>query len=139
MEAHFETEKGASFVIGGIPDEKKEEIKYAVKIPKVLSFLVANDFNAEVKGLKDFPKDEWPPIAVVHYAFQIMIFFGVIMIIIGTVYLYAVFSKRMAHQKLAVKNIFICNAIRIYCFGSRLDSNRSRKTTLDYLRNHENS
>ena len=52
---------------------EKEEIKYAIKIPKVLSFLVSNDFNAEVKGLKDFPRDEWPPIAVTQYAFQIMI------------------------------------------------------------------
>jgi cytochrome d ubiquinol oxidase subunit I len=94
MEAHFETEKGAAFVIGGIPDEEKEEIKYAVKIPKVLSFLVSNDFNAEVKGLKDFPKDEWPPIAVTHYAFQIMIFFGVVMICIGAVYLYSFFFKK---------------------------------------------
>jgi cytochrome bd ubiquinol oxidase subunit I len=94
MEAHFETEKGAAFVIGGIPDEKKEEIKYAVKIPKLLSFLVSSDFNSEVKGLKDFPRDEWPPVAVVHYAFQTMIFFGVIMIIIGSVYLFAAFFKK---------------------------------------------
>lgn len=94
MEAHFKTEKGAAFVIGGIPDEQKGEIKYAVKIPKVLSFLVSNDFNAEVKGLNDFPRDEWPPVIVVHFAFQIMIFFGVIMIIIGIIYLYAVFFKK---------------------------------------------
>jgi cytochrome d ubiquinol oxidase subunit I len=60
---------------------------------------VANDFNAEVKGLKDFPKDEWPPIAVVHYAFQIMIFFGVVMIIIGSVFLYATFSKKNGFPK----------------------------------------
>ena len=70
------------------------KIKYALKIPKVLSFLVSNDFNAEVKGLKDFPRDEWPPVAVVHYAFQIMIFFGVVMIIIGGIYLFAVFFKK---------------------------------------------
>ncbi|ALR32489.1 cytochrome BD ubiquinol oxidase subunit I [Chryseobacterium sp. IHB B 17019] len=94
MEAHFETEKGAAFVIGGIPDEEKGEIKYALKIPKVLSFLVSSDFNHEVKGLNDFPRDEWPPVAVVHYAFQIMIFFGVVMIIIGIIYLYALFFKK---------------------------------------------
>ncbi len=94
MEAHFETEKGAAFVIGGIPDEKKEEIKYALKIPKLLSFLVSSDFNSEVKGLKDFPKNEWPPVAVVHYAFQTMIFFGGIMIIIGALFLYATFFKK---------------------------------------------
>ena len=56
--------------------------------------MVSNDFNSEVKGLKDFPKEEWPPVAVVHYSFQIMIFFGVIMILIGSVYLYTQFFKK---------------------------------------------
>ena len=94
MEAHFETEKGASFVIGGIPDEETAEVKYAIKIPKVLSFLADGDFNSEVKGLKDFPRDEWPPVAVVHYAFQIMIFFGMVMMGIGILYLIASFWKK---------------------------------------------
>ena len=94
MEAHFETEKGASFIIGGIPDEKNEQVKYAIKIPKVLSFLANGDFNSEVKGLKDFPKDEWPPVAIVHYSFQLMIFLGVIMMVIGAVYLYSYFFKK---------------------------------------------
>ena len=94
MEAHFETEKGASFVLGGIPDVKNRTVKYAVKVPKVLSFLAKGDFNAEVKGLEAFPEDEWPPIAVTHFAFQIMIFFGVIMMFIGAVYLYSFFFKK---------------------------------------------
>lgn len=94
MEAHFETEKGASFVLGGIPDVENEQIKYAIKVPKVLSFLVDGDFNSEVKGLKDFPKDLWPPIAVTHYAFQIMIFFGMAMMGIGALYLIALYLKK---------------------------------------------
>ena len=94
MEAHFETEKGASFVLGGIPDVKNKTVKYAVKVPKVLSFLAKGDFNAEVKGLEAFPEDEWPPIAVTHFAFQIMIFFGVIMMFIGAIYLYSFFFKK---------------------------------------------
>lgn len=94
MEAHFDTEKGAAFVLGGIPDVEKEEVTHAIKVPKVLSFLAFNDFDAEVKGLKEFPKDEWPPVAVTHYAFQVMIFFGMVMMAIGAIYLYAHFFKK---------------------------------------------
>lgn len=65
-----------------------------MKVPKVLSFLAKGDFNAEVKGLEAFPEDEWPPIAVTHFAFQIMIFFGVIMMFIGAIYLYSFFFKK---------------------------------------------
>lgn len=94
MEAHFKTEENASFVLGGIVDESKEEIKYAIKVPGVLSFLVHSDFKTPVKGLEEFPKDEWPPVAVVHYAFQIMITFGMLMMGIAVIYLIAQFFKK---------------------------------------------
>lgn len=94
MEAHFKTEESASFVLGGIVDESKEEIKYAIKVPGVLSFLVHSDFKTPVKGLVEFPKDEWPPVAVVHYAFQIMITFGMLMMGIAVIYLIAQFFKK---------------------------------------------
>lgn len=107
MEAHFETEKGASFVLGGIPDVENEQIKYAIKVPKVLSFLVDGDFNSEVKGLKDFPKDLWPPVAIVHYAFQIMIFFGMVMMGIGALYLIALYFKKDWLQKNWLLKLFV--------------------------------
>ena len=94
MEAHFKTEESAAFVLGGIVDESKEEIKYAIKVPGVLSFLVHSDFKTPVKGLEEFPKDEWPPVAIVHYAFQIMITFGMLMMGIAIIYLIAHFLKK---------------------------------------------
>ncbi|MFV0182605.1 cytochrome ubiquinol oxidase subunit I [Empedobacter falsenii] len=94
MEAHFKTEESAAFVLGGIVDEDNEEIKYAIKVPGVLSFLVHSDFKTAVKGLEEFPKDEWPPVAIVHYAFQIMITFGMLMMGIAIIYLIAHFFKK---------------------------------------------
>jgi len=60
MEAHYETGKGVPLYIGGIVDKEKKEVNYKVKIPNALSFLAFGDFNAEVKGLNDFPEDEIP-------------------------------------------------------------------------------
>lgn len=94
MEAHFKTEKSAAFVLGGIPDEENMKLDYALKIPGVLSFLVHSDFNTEVKGLEEFPHDEWPPVAIVHYAFQIMIAFGMLMMAIAVIFLIAHFFKK---------------------------------------------
>ena len=52
MEAQWETERGAPLRIGGIPNEDTEETRYALEIPKALSFLAYSDFNAEVWGLR---------------------------------------------------------------------------------------
>jgi cytochrome d ubiquinol oxidase subunit I len=73
MEGHFRTERGAPLNIGGWPDEEARETRYAIQIPHGLSFLAFHDFNAEVKGLNDFPRADWPPVAVVHVAFQVMV------------------------------------------------------------------
>ena len=83
LEAHFETQRGAPFHIGGWPDVDKRETRWAIRIPHVLSLLAFHDPNAEVKGLDTVPRDEWPPVAIVHIAFQIMIAFGTIMALVS--------------------------------------------------------
>ena len=100
MEAHFHTEPYTPFVIGGIPDVKNEKINYAIKIPGVLSFLVYSDFQTPVKGLDQIPKEDWPPVPIVHYAFQTMIFFGVLMMLIAVLYISSLtWKKKWKDQK----------------------------------------
>lgn len=79
MEGQFETERRAPLRIGGIPDQAARQTRYAIEVPGGLSFLSYADFNAEVKGLNDFPADAIPPVAVVHFAFQAMVGIGSLM------------------------------------------------------------
>jgi cytochrome d ubiquinol oxidase subunit I len=94
MEAHFHTEKGASLIIGGIPDTASETVKYAIKIPKLLSFMATDDFNAEIKGLDSFPKKDHPPVMVTHFAFQIMVGLGMAMMGLALIYFIALLKKK---------------------------------------------
>ncbi len=73
MEGQFETERGAPLRVGGLPNVETGEVPYALDIPKGLSILAFADPDAEVKGLNAFPRDEWPPVAKVHVAFQLMV------------------------------------------------------------------
>lgn len=76
MEGQFHTEAPAPLRLGGIPDEDAGETRFAIEIPRMLSFLAHGDFSAEVRGLEEFPRDEWPPVAITHIAFQIMVAIG---------------------------------------------------------------
>jgi len=87
MESLFKTSEPASLVIGGIPDEEKEEVKYGIHIPHLLSFLAHGDLNAEVEGLDKTSKENWPPVAIVHFAFQIMVLMGMLMMGAGILFL----------------------------------------------------
>jgi cytochrome bd ubiquinol oxidase subunit I len=93
MEAHFHTQESAPLIVGGIPDVKNKKVDYAIEIPGLLSFLAHGDFKSEVVGLDKIPADEQPPVAVVHYAFQIMVGCGVIMMLIALI-LFISFLKK---------------------------------------------
>lgn len=83
MEAHFNTERGADLIIGGIPNPETGEVVGAIRIPNGLSFLATGDFRAEIKGLNDFPPDQRPNVLLSHIAFQIMVGSGFALIGLG--------------------------------------------------------
>jgi cytochrome d ubiquinol oxidase subunit I len=94
MEGEFVTMHGAPLRIGGIPSVAERRTKYAIEIPHGLSFLATHDFNAEIKGLNDFPENEWPPVAIVHVAFQIMVALGSFMALVALSVLILQWRKR---------------------------------------------
>ena len=94
MESHFHTEAGAGLVIGGIPRVEERRVDYGIVLPKMLSFLAFADFNAEVPGLMEFPEEEWPPVPVVHGAFQVMVGIGMVLALLSVVALYGLVKKK---------------------------------------------
>ncbi len=94
MEALFETQESAPLLIGGWPDEETRTVRWGIELPGMLSFLVHNDFETEVEGLDATPEEDWPPVAVVHVAFQIMVGIGSLLAGVGVLSLLALFWKR---------------------------------------------
>jgi cytochrome bd ubiquinol oxidase subunit I len=79
MEAHWETMTQAPIHLFAIPDEKSEKnVVEFISIPGILSFLGYHDFDAEVKGLKDFPADERPPVLLSLISFRLMVGLGML-------------------------------------------------------------
>ncbi|MFO7748982.1 MAG: cytochrome ubiquinol oxidase subunit I [Desulfobacteraceae bacterium] len=86
MEAHWETTARAPLVLFAIPSQEKEKnlVEFG-SIPGILSFLGYHDFNATVRGLKDFPKEERPPVLLTFIGFRTMVGLGTLFILL-TVY-----------------------------------------------------
>jgi cytochrome bd ubiquinol oxidase subunit I len=94
LEAHFETQSGAPLSIGGWPDVKAGKTRYAIRIPYGLSLLAFHDPKAEVKGLNEFPRENWPNIPIVHLAFQVMVALGTYLAIVSLWVAWAAFRRR---------------------------------------------
>jgi len=95
MEGHFETQKGAPLILFGLPDMESAETRYAVGIPKLGSLILKHDPDGEVTGLDAFPREDWPNVPVVFWAFRIMVGIGMLMILYGLTGAIRFFSKRL--------------------------------------------
>ena len=95
MEGIWETERGAALKLFGWPDEKEERTKYAVEIPKLSSLILTHDLDGEVKGLKEWPQDERPPVAVVFWSFRVMVGIGILMVATGAMATVLFFRTRL--------------------------------------------
>lgn len=80
MESLWETKQSAPQYLLVIPDEKNERNLLEIGgMPGALSMLAYHDPRATVKGLKDFPKEERPPVMVTFIAFRTMVGIGFVL------------------------------------------------------------
>ncbi len=81
MEGLFRTQPGAPLAILGQPDVEKQRLDNPLVIPRMLSFLTYQRWEAEVKGLDAFPRGDWPDnIPLLYFAYRIMVGLGTIFI-----------------------------------------------------------
>ena len=80
MEGNWERGTGVPLLLFAIPDSENETNHFEIAIPKLASFILTHDWDGELPGLKDVPAAERPPVAIVFWAFRIMVGIGFIMI-----------------------------------------------------------
>jgi cytochrome d ubiquinol oxidase subunit I len=98
MEGHFNTTRGAPIYALGYVDEQNQKT-YGIYIPKGLSFLYNFDWNSEIKGLNDFPKEDWPPVNFVFQNYHIMVGAGMLMIALGLLGAYLLWRGKLYENK----------------------------------------
>jgi cytochrome d ubiquinol oxidase subunit I len=77
MEGLFESERQAGVVLIGQPDIENRAIENPIVIPRALSFLIYQNWSAEVKGLEAFPQKNWPDnIPLLYYSYHVMVGLG---------------------------------------------------------------
>jgi cytochrome bd ubiquinol oxidase subunit I len=89
FEGHFVTgNEGSPMYLWGIPDEAEQRVKWGLKIPGLLSFMVHDVFNVPVPGLDQFSPRDRPPVAIPFQTYHLMIFLGMAL---GGLTLYGLF------------------------------------------------
>ncbi|MBS0236479.1 MAG: cytochrome ubiquinol oxidase subunit I [Proteobacteria bacterium] len=83
MEGIWESKKGADLILFGVPNERQEKTEYVISIPKLSSLILTHSTEGEVKGLKEWERQDRPPVVIVFYAFRVMVGIGLLMLLTG--------------------------------------------------------
>jgi cytochrome bd ubiquinol oxidase subunit I len=99
IEGHYETHTGAPLILVGIPDDEAETTHFALEIPLLGSLILAHSFDAEIRGLKEWPRDERPPAFLPFWSFRVMVGLGVLMLAVGIWSLIQRFRRRLYEDR----------------------------------------
>jgi cytochrome bd ubiquinol oxidase subunit I len=94
-EGIFHSVNGAPLYTFGIPDEKNLNIRFGIGLPYALSFLESGNPLSRVKGLEEYPKENWPPVNVVFTTFHLMVMLGVFMIAVSLLGTWLLWKKKL--------------------------------------------
>jgi len=79
MEGLWDGGAGVAASLFALPDQDGEKNRFEIAIPKLASLYLTHDLDGAVRGLKDFPKADRPPVAIVYFAFRIMVGVAIVM------------------------------------------------------------
>jgi cytochrome bd ubiquinol oxidase subunit I len=96
MEGLFNGGPEAELAIIGQPDVKHRKLENPIVVPGLLSFLAYGSFGSTVKGLNDFPENEWPHnVELVYYTYHIMVGLGTLFNLAMTVAAFLLWRKKL--------------------------------------------
>jgi cytochrome bd ubiquinol oxidase subunit I len=82
IEGLYDTAQPAPLTLFGIPDDAGERMRYAVEIPYLGSLVLTHSRNGAIKGLKEWPIQDRPPVGPPFFAFRIMVGIGIGMLLV---------------------------------------------------------
>lgn len=103
MEALFETQPGAPMVIIGQPDVEHRRIDNPIAVNGILSFLIYGTTRAEVKGLDQVPKENWPTnIPLLYFSYHVMAGLGTLFVAVMALSAFLLWRRKLYDQRWAL-------------------------------------
>jgi len=82
IEGRYDTQQPTPLTIFGIPDDANAMMRDAIEIPRLGSLILTHSWNGVIRGLKEWPANERPPVAPPFYCFRIMVGIAFIMLFV---------------------------------------------------------
>jgi cytochrome bd ubiquinol oxidase subunit I len=83
IEGRYDTVQPVPLTLFGIPDDGAATMRAAIEVPVLGSLILTHSWDGGIKGLKEWPADQRPPVALPFFAFRIMVGIAFIMLFVA--------------------------------------------------------
>ncbi len=94
MEAQWETAV-MPLRLFAIPDQAEARNRFEIGVPKLGSLITQHSLNEPVKGLREFPPEDRPSVAIVFWTFRVMVGIGFLMLVLAATAVVLAVRKRL--------------------------------------------
>ena len=98
FEGHYATEPATLWLFGWV-DQKGERVRFGLGLPRMLTFLVYNNFSTPVTGLREFAPADRPPVGFVFQTYHAMVGIGMTMIALAAYSMWLIRKKQFFRQR----------------------------------------
>ncbi|MDP3151005.1 MAG: cytochrome ubiquinol oxidase subunit I [Ignavibacteria bacterium] len=99
----YTTQKGAPIAIFAFPTDDPPTLKIPIEIPGLLSWLAFGDFNAKIRGINEFPRENIPPLFLTFVSYHNMVALGMYFISIMALAAFLLYKKKLFENKKILK------------------------------------
>ncbi len=85
IEGRYDTAQPTPLTLFGIPDDEAATMRDAIEIPDLGSLILTHSWNGAIRGLKEWPMNERPPVGPPFFAFRIMVGLAFLMLLVVVV------------------------------------------------------
>ncbi|MFD1703669.1 cytochrome ubiquinol oxidase subunit I [Methylopila henanensis] len=95
MEGHWDGSEPVALSLFGWPNAATERTDFELAIPNLSSLILTHHWDGKIKGLKDFPPEDRPPLLAPYFGFRIMVAIGMLFIATGVVGTWLLWKERL--------------------------------------------
>lgn len=80
IEGRYDTAAPAPLTLIGWPDDTAAAMRYAIDVPRLGSLVLTHSWDGQIRGLKEWPPDQRPPVAFPFFGFRVMVGIALVML-----------------------------------------------------------
>ena len=134
IEGDFKTETPTPLNLFAIPDQNTATNRFDIAIPRLGSLILTHSWNGTVKGLDQFPRQDWPTVIFPFFAFRIMVGVGFLMLALVIWGNWMRRGDRLFRSRPPAAPVRVRGAARLHRRHRRLGHDRDRAATVDGVR-----